>query len=148
MNPEKNKTIPDFTKWCRRSGHTISVFFKYRDHKGTTLYGDHLKGTTFKNEDFISWLHELGITHALRNTYSPWINGKVEIQNKHLGTHFRIFFDQAKGNWSGLAANFAFAHNTTINASTGLTPYEIVFGQKPQIPISLKLGLLRNSEKT
>ena len=72
----------------------------------------------------------------------------MEIQNKHLGTHFRIFFDQAKGNWSDLAAKFAFAHNTTINASTGLTAYEIVFGQKPQIPISLKLGLLRNSELT
>ena len=51
-------------------------------------------------------------------------------------------------NWSDLAAKFAFAHNTTINASTGLTAYEIVFGQKPQIPISLKLGLLRNSELT
>ena len=72
----------------------------------------------------------------------------MELQNKHLGTHFRIFFDQAKGNWSDLAAKFAFARNTTINASTGLTPYEIVFGQKPQIPISLKLGLLRNSELT
>ena len=60
--------------------------------------------------------------------------------------HLRL--DQAKGNWSDLAAKFAFAHNTTINASTGLTPYEIVFGQKPQIPISLKLGLLRNSELT
>ena len=100
------------------------------------------------NEDFTSWLHELGITHAPRTAYSPWTNGKVEIQNKHLGTHFRIFFEQAKGNWSDLAAKFAFAHNTTINASTGLTPYEIVFGQKPQIPISLKLGLLRNSELT
>ena len=75
-------------------------------------------------------------------------NGKVEIQNKHLGTHFRIFFDQAKGNWSDLAAKFAFTHNTTINAKTGLTPFEIVFRQKPQISISLKLGLLRNSELT
>ena len=118
------------------NGHTISVCFKYRDHKGTT----------FKNRDFISWLHQLGITYALRTTYLPWTNGKMEIQNKHLGTHFRNFFDQAKENWSGLAAKFAFAHNTTINASTGLTPYEIVFGRKPQIPISLKLGLLRNSE--
>ena len=72
----------------------------------------------------------------------------MEIQNKHLGTHLRVFFDQAKENWSNLAAKFAFAHNTTNNASTGLTPYENVFGRKPQIPISLKLGLLRNSELT
>ena len=88
------------------------------------------------NEDFTSWFYELGITHTPRTAYSPWTNGKVEIQNKHLGTHFRIFFDQAKGNWSDLAAKFAFAHNTTINASTGLTSYEIVSGQnlKYQFP--------------
>ena len=89
------------------------------------------KGSAFMNEEFTSWTHELGITHAPRTAYSPWTNGKVEIQNKHLGTHFRIFFEQANCNWSGLAPKFAFAHNTTANTSTGLTPYEIVFGQKP-----------------
>ena len=49
---------------------------------------------------------------------------------------------------SKLAQRFAFAHSTTINASTGLTSYEIVFGQNPQLPLSLKLELLRNSELT
>ena len=55
------------------------------------------------NGDFTSWLHELGVTHAPRMAYFPWTNFKVEIQNKHLETHFRIFFEQAKGNWSELA---------------------------------------------
>ena len=48
------------------------------------------------NKDFTSWLHELGKTHAPRTAYSPWTNGKTEIQNKQLGTHFTIFFEQAK----------------------------------------------------
>ena len=106
------------------------------------------KGTAFMNEDFTNWTNSLGITHAPRTAFSPWTNGKVEIQNKHLNTHFRIFFEQSKGKWSDLAQKFAFAHNTTANTSTGLTPYEIVFGQKPQIPLSLKLGLLRDSKLT
>ena len=42
---------------------------------------------------------------------------------------------------------FAFAHNTAINSSTGYTPYEIVFGIKPQVPLSLKLGLYRDQNK-
>ena len=29
------------------------------------------KGTALMNEDFTSWLHELGITHAPRTAYSP-----------------------------------------------------------------------------
>ena len=42
---------------------------------------------------------------------------------------------------------FAFAHNTSVNYTTRKTPYEIVFGTKPQIPLSLKLGLYRNKHK-
>ena len=34
-----------------------------------------------------------------------------------------------------------------MNYSTGYTPYEIIFGIKPQIPISLRLGLLRDNTK-
>ena len=47
------------------------------------------------NRDFASYIHELGITPAPRTAYAPWTNGKVEIQNKHLGAHFRIFLEQA-----------------------------------------------------
>ena len=106
------------------------------------------KGSAFMNAEFTSWTDELGITPAPRTASSPWTNGNVEIQNRHLGTHFRIFFEQANRNWSDSASKFAFAHNTTANTSTGLTHYEMVFGQKPQIPLSLNLGLLRSSDLT
>ena len=46
-----------------------------------------------------------------------------------------------------MAANFAFAHNTSEHYTTGKTPYEIVFGTKPQIPISLELGNYGNKHK-
>ena len=42
---------------------------------------------------------------------------------------------------------FAFAHNRSVNYTTGKTPYGIVFGTKPQIHMSLKLGLYRNKHK-
>ena len=102
------------------------------------------RGTAFMNHDFTHWLKEMGITHAPRTAYSPWTNGKVEIQNKHLGRYFRQFISDQGTNWSELVGNFAFAHNTSVNYGTGQTPYEIVFGQKPQIPLSMKLGLTRN----
>ena len=46
-----------------------------------------------------------------------------------------------------LAPKFAFAHNTSVNYTTGMTPYEIVFGTKPQILMSVKLGFYRNKHK-
>ena len=106
------------------------------------------KGSAFVNQDFTSYILELGITPAPRTAYSTWTNGKVEIQNKHLGAHFRIFFKQARGRRDELAPKFAFSHKTVSNASTRISPYDIVFRKKPQIPLSLKLGLLRNSQLT
>ena len=50
-------------------------------------------------------------------------------------------------NWSELTKKFAFAHNTAINSSTGYTPYEIVFGIKPHVPLSLKIGLYSDQNK-
>ena len=55
--------------------------------------------------------------------------------------------NDAGNNWYSLAPQFAFAHNSSVHYTTGKTPYEIVFGRKPEIPMSLKLGLYRNKHK-
>ena len=57
------------------------------------------------------------------------------------------FLDDAGNNRSSLSSKFAFAHNTSVNYTTGKTHYEYVFETKPQIPTSLKLGLYRNEHK-
>ena len=93
------------------------------------------------------WSSELGITMRPRTTYSPWTNGKVEVQNKYLTQYFRHFLSTSGSNWSELTNKFAFADNTAINSSTDYTPYEIVFGIKPQVPLSLKLGIYRDQKK-
>ena len=59
----------------------------------------------------------------------------------------RNFTNESGNNWSKLAPKFAFAHNTSVNYTTGLTPYEIVFGTKPQVPMTLKLVLIRDKNK-
>ena len=55
--------------------------------------------------------------------------------------------NDAGKNWSSLAPKFGFAHNTSVNYTTGKTPYEIVFRTKLQIRMSLKLELYRNKHK-
>ena len=104
----------------------------------------HDRGTAFINTEFINWTKELGITLRPRTAYSPWTNGEIETQNQHIVRYWRNFLNDAGNNCSSLASKFAFAHNTSGNYTTGGTPYEIVFGTKPQIPMSLKLGLYRN----
>ena len=107
----------------------------------------HDRGTAFINTEFINWTIEVGITLRPRTAYSPWTNGKIETQNQHIAQYWRNFLNDARSNWSSLAPKFAIAHNTSVNYTTGKTPYEIVFGTKPQIPMSLNLGLYRNKHK-
>ena len=107
----------------------------------------HDSGTAFLNTDFVNWTKELGITLRPRRAHSPWTNGKVDTQNQHIAHYWRSFLNDAGTNWAPLAPKFAFAHNTSVNYTTGKTPYEIVFGTKPQIPMSVKPGFYRNKHK-
>ena len=107
----------------------------------------HDRGSAIINIEVTNWATELGITLAPRFDHSPWANGNVEIQNKHLTQKFHHFLPKNGSNWASLAPKFAFAHNTSVNTATGSTTYEIIFGSKPQIPLSLKLGLMRDTRK-
>ena len=126
---------------------TISAVEKWIHSFGSPQSIVHDRGTAFINTEFINWTKELGITLRPRTAHSPWTNGKIETQNQHIARYWRNFLNDAGNNWSSLAPKFAFAHNTSVNYTTGKTPYEIVFGTKPQIPMSLKLGLYRNKHK-
>ena len=126
---------------------TINALEKWITSYGIPQKIVHDNGSAFINSDLINWTKEFGITLAPRTTYSPWPNGKVEVQNQHLARFWRNFMNQSGNNWSKLAPKFAFAHNTSVNYTTGQTPYEIVFGTKRQVPMTLNLGLLPDKDK-
>ena len=73
--------------------------------------------------------HEMGIT-LHRTAYSPWTNGKVEVQNKHLSNYPRHFNSRSGSNWPESTSKFAFSLNTAENYSTGYTPCKIILGKK------------------
>ena len=42
----------------------------------------------------------MGIRHSPRTAYSPWTNGLVEVQNRNLGTHLRMFLHDTPKDWA------------------------------------------------
>ena len=42
----------------------------------------------------------MGIRHSPRTAYSPWTNGLVEVQNRNLGTHLRMFLHNTPQDWA------------------------------------------------
>ena len=47
----------------------------------------HDRGTAFVNTEFVNWTKEFGITLGTRIAHSPWTNGKVETQSRHIARY-------------------------------------------------------------
>ena len=73
-------------------------------------------------------------------TYAPWTNGLVEGTNRIIGQFIRKLVDGKFSNWSRKAKFFTYAYNTQYQTRLGMSPYEVVFNQKPRKPTQVELG--------
>ncbi len=105
------------------------------------------RGTHFMSRDFMQYCASIDISVKPLSGYNPWSNGQVETMNTHVARYIRQFIENFPTNWSKYVAQWAFAQNTSQISNFGMTPYEIVFGKKPIIPIQLRLGVLRDPDK-
>ena len=71
------------------------------------------RGTEYINQDMAHLCSLFHINHSPRTPYSPWTYGLVEVQNRNLGTHLRIFLQNPPTNWSFQTQMYTYAHNTT-----------------------------------
>ena len=90
----------------------------------------------------------MGIRHSPRTAYSPWTNGLVEVQNRNLGTHLRMFLHDTPKDWAFQVHMYAYAHNSQPLSELNISPHEIVFHTRPRIPLTFDLNLNRDTSKT
>ena len=83
-----------------------------------------------------------------RTAYSPWTNGLVEVQNRNLGTHLRMFLHDTPKDWAFQVHMYAYAHNSQPLSELNVSPHEIVFHTRPRIPLTFDLNLNRDTSKT
>jgi hypothetical protein len=94
-------------------------------------------GTNFLSDIFKNMCKFLDIEKAKTTPWHPQTNGFLERSHKTLKTYLRSFVDKDV-NWDRLLAYAMFCYNTTVHTSTAYTPYELVFGRKPNIPSSFQ----------
>lgn len=94
-------------------------------------------GTNFQAE-LLRKIYELLDINQLRTTaYHPECDGLTERFNRTLKTMIACFVNEHQNNWDELLTFLAFAYNSSTHATTNFTPYEIVYGRPPKIPIDL-----------
>ena len=67
-------------------------------------------------------------------------NELVEGRNRIIGQFIRTLLNKSYNNWSRKTKFSPYAYNTEYQTRLGMSPYGVVFNQKPQKPTKIKLG--------
>ena len=79
---------------------------------------------------------------ASRTTpYHPQVDGQVKRMNRTPISMMKTLPEKFKSNWKDHVNKLAFAYNCTRNNSTTFSPFQLLFGRSPRLPIDLMFDL-------
>ena len=73
--------------------------------------------------------------------YHPETNGQCECFNATLISMLGPLPSHAKKNWQEWITTLNHAYNCTVSPITGFSPYFLMFGRNPKLPLDIDLGI-------
>ena len=104
-------------------------------------------GTEFINNEIITLCHLFKIKHKPRTSHAPWTNAPWT--NRSLQDYLRCIIngnDTRYTEWSADIKCFPSSYNSQITTTLGMSPYEMVFNQKPRKPIMFTANAHKNTQ--
>ena len=78
--------------------------------------------------------------------YHPQTNGLVERSHQMIMHMIGKLGEDKKANWPSHLAEIAHAYNATRSAVTGYSPYYLMFGSRPRLPVDFVFPTIGSSE--
>ena len=78
-----------------------------------------------------------GVKQRITFAYHPQANGLVERMNRTIQSRLLKVLGENENDWELAIEGVQFSINMTEHASTGYSPYELMYGKKPLLPIDV-----------
>jgi hypothetical protein len=85
----------------------------------------------------------INICHENSTPYYPQANGQVEAINKVLTTMIRRTVGIHNSNWHTMLFSALWAYQTSVNSTTGFTPFQLVYGIEEILSIKSEIPSLK-----
>ena len=95
------------------------------------------QGANFKSLLLKMLCQILSIEWSRMTSYHPMGNGMCERFNRTLLNILGTLNPEQKKDWKNHIAPLVHAHNCTKHESTGYSPFNLMFGREPRLPIDL-----------
>ena len=142
------------TKWCEafltkdQRASTVAhilvsrVFSRFGPP--TVIHSD--QGRNFESTLMHEIYNLMGIKKTRTTAYHQQCDGLVERQNRTIQNIISAFVSEHSIDWDEWLDQAVFAYNTSVHESTGISPYELIFGRPARMPMEVELGVpLRNA---
>ena len=92
------------------------------------------RGPQFNSELLRLVSTQLGIQQLFTSPYHPQTNGLTERLNRTLKQQISAYIDPLHSTWDRILPFVTHAYNTTVQASTRISPFRALYGRDPRLP--------------
>ena len=104
------------------------------------------QGTNLCSEVIQTICKLLGMGRSRTSAYHPQGNGQVERFNRTVEAMVAKSVKENQRNWDVCLLKVLFAYRTAVHEATGFTPFHLMFGWTPKLPVVVMLAQVEGEE--